>query len=64
MKDFSGDAGAIALTTLLKPWQRVRAFRTIVAGMKKEWDKQATYRLERIARTEIAQAHRQGSQRR
>lgn len=59
MKDFSGDAAAPLRYYLTQAMAEGKGIRTIVAGMKKEWDKQASYRLERIARSEIAHAHRE-----
>lgn len=59
MVDFAGDAGAPLRYLLTEAMAEGKGIRTIVARMKQEWDKQAAYRLERIARTEIANAHRQ-----
>jgi len=59
MVDFSGDAGAPLRYLLTEAMAEGKGIRTIVARMKQEWTKQATYRLERIARTEIANSHRQ-----
>lgn len=58
MKDFSGDAGAPLRYLLTEMMAEGKGIRTITARMREEWPKQADYRLERIARTEIANAHR------
>lgn len=55
---FTGEAGAPLRYLLTEAMAEGKGIRTIVARMKQEWDKQATYRLERIARSEIANAHR------
>ena len=58
MADFAGDAAGPLRYALARGMAEGKGIRSLVADMRKEWPKQADYRLERIARTEIAQAHR------